>query len=470
MQFSSIVFIFVFLPITVAVYYLVPQKFRNPVMLVASLLFYAWGEPVYLALLVLSSVFNYFCGMDIEEKQKERWLARRSLFVAVAVNLLILGFFKYYGWLLGTFNDLFSVSIPYRVLSLPIGLSFYTLRAAGYLVDVYRGEVKAQKNVFQFALYMMMFPKLCAGPLVPYAAFEPQFGRHAVNVYTLGRGASRFVCGLAKKAILADRMGEVFAQVYALQMETFSILTAWVGCLAFAFQIYFDVGGYSDMAQGLGMMFGFDLGTNFRYPYTAKSVSEFWRKWHISLGNWFKKYVYIPLGGSRGDTSIRVRNIFVVWLLVGLWHGAKWNLVLWGFFFAVVLVLEKYAWGGWLAGLPDFVQHAYTFAVVSVGWVLFFSPDTGYAMDYLEIMFGFGRRALVDQQSLYLIVTHWVLFILCVLCSSMRGWELFCTMTEGRKNVVVRRLAVGVFYLLLFIVSVAFLVTEECVPFLYYLV
>lgn len=470
MQFSSIVFIFVFLPFIVTAYYLVPQKFKTPVMLVASLVFYAWGEPVYLVLLILSVAFNYFCGNDIEERRGEPWLARRSLFVGVAVNLLILGFFKYYGWLLGTFNTLFSVSIPYRVLSLPIGLSFYTLQALGYLVDVYHGEAKAQKNVFRFALYMMMFPKLGAGPLVQYASFEPQLERQVVNVYTLGRGASKFVCGLAKKVLLADRMGEVFAQVYALQMETFSILTAWVGVVAFAFQIYFDFSGYSDMAQGLGMMFGFELGINFRYPYTAKSVAEFWRRWHVSLGSWFKKYVYIPLGGNRGDTTACVRNIFVVWLLIGVWHGAKWNLVLWGFFFGVVVVLEKYVWGGWLAGFPDFVRHIYTFVVVSIGWVLFFGSDTRYAMDYLEIMFGFGRRALVDQQSLYLIVTHWALFVLCVLCSSMRGWDLFRTMTEGYKNVLVRRLAVSVFYLLLFVVSIAFLATEECVPFLYYAV
>lgn len=467
MQFSSITFIFLFLPITVAIYYFVPQRFKNPVMLAASVFFYAWGEPEYVLLLVLSTVFNYFCARDVEEKQGEPWLARRSLLSAVVVNLLILGYFKYYGWLLSTFNELFSVSIPYRELSLPIGLSFYTLRAIGYLVDVYRKEVKAQKNVFHFALYMMVFPKLNAGPLTPYAVFEPQLGRRTVNVYTLGRGASKFICGLAKKVILADRMGEVFAQVFAFQMETFSILTAWVGCVAFAFQIYFDFSGYSDMAQGLGMMFGFELGINFRYPYTAKSVSEFWRKWHISLGNWFRKYVYVPLGGNQGGVGMHARNILVVWLLTGLWHGGKWNLVLWGFYFAVILILEKYAWGNRLAGFPDFVQHAYTFIAVSVGWVLFFAPNTGYAMDYLEIMFGFGRRSLVDQQSLYLIITHWLLFVICVLCASMRGWDLFRTMTESYRNVVVRRLAVSVFYLLLLIVCIAFVVTEECTPFVY---
>lgn len=464
MLFSSITFIFVFLPFVVAFYYLVPQRFQNPVMLIASLVFYAWGEPMYIVLLILSAVFNYFCGRDIEEKKGVPQLAKRSLIMAIVVNLLILGFFKYYGWLLGTVNTLFSVEIPYRVLSVPVGLSFYTLQALGYLIDIYRDEIKAERNVFRFMLYMALFPKMNAGPLVRYVHLQPQLERRTVNIYKLGQGAGVFVCGLAKRVILADMAGAIFTQVSSLQMGTISVLTAWIGCLAFAFQIYFAFSGYSDMALGLGRMFGFELGVNFQYPYTAKSVSEFWRRWHISLSEWFKQYVYIPLGGSFCEPVTHIRNIVVVWLLMGVWYGAKWNMVLWGLFFGVVLVMEKYAWGNRLSQFPEFVQHAYTFIVVSIGWVLFFSPDTGYAFDYLGIMFGLGGRELVDQQSLYLIVTHWLLFLLCILGSSIRGRDLFRTLTEDYKSEKVRRVVVSVLYALLLIVSIAFLVTGERIP------
>lgn len=458
MLFSSITFIFAFLPLVVAVYYLVPQRFKNPVMLIASLLFYAWGEPIYVVLLLLSSVFHYFCGRDIEEKKGTPQLAKRSLIMAIVVNLLILGFFQYYGWLIGTINTVFSVEIPYRVLSMPIGLSFYTLQALGYLIDIYKNEIKAQRNVFQFVLYMVLFPKLIAGPLMRYADLQPQLEKRTVNVYKLGQGAGTFVRGLVKKVVLADMAGVIFHQVSALQMGTISVLTAWIGCLAFAFQIYFAFSGYSDMALGLGRMFGFELGVNFRYPYTAKSVSDFWSRWHISLNDWFKQYVYIPLGGSFCEPTTHIRNILVVWLLMGLWYGAKWNLLLWGLFFGIVIVLEKYVWGNRMSQFPEFVQHIYTFVVVSIGWVLFFSPDFGYAFDYLGIMFGLGGHDLIDQQSLYLIVTHWLLILLCILCSSIRGRDLFRALTEDYKNERVRRVVVSGLYVMLLIVSIAFLV------------
>ncbi len=458
MLFSSITFLLIFLPLVVAVYYLVPQRFQNSVMLIASLAFYAWGEPIYVVLLVLSSVFNYFCGRDIEEKKGVPQLAKRSLIMAIVVNLLILGFFEYYGWLIGTVNKVFSVEIPYRVLSLPIGLSFYTLQALGYLIDIYKKEMKAQRNVFQFMLYMALFPKLNAGPLMRCADFQPQLEKRTVNVYKLGQGAGMFVRGLVKKVVFADSAGVIFNQVAALPMGTISVLTAWIGCLAFAFQIYFAFSGYSDMALGLGRMFGFELGVNFRYPYTAKSVSDFWRRWHISLNEWFKRYVYIPLGGSHCEPARHICNIVVVWLLMGLWYGAKWNLVLWGLFFGIVLVMEKYVWGNRMRQFPEFVQHTYTFVVVSIGWVLFFSPDIGYAFDYLGIMLGLGGHDLVDQQSLYLIVTHWLLILLCGLGSSIRGRDLFRALTEDYKNERVRRVVVSVLYVLMLIVSIAFLV------------
>ena len=468
MLFSSITFLFVFLPVTLAVYYLAPVQMRNLVMLAASLFFYAWGEPVYIILMLLSILMNYYCGLDIDGKRNSPQLARRSLIFGVAANVLVLSFFKYYGLIMETVNGTLPVDIPYRVLPLPIGISFYTFQALSYIVDVYRGEARAQKKFTWFAAYICMFPQLIAGPIVRYVDIEEQLRQRSFGIVKFGRGAMFFIRGLAKKVVIANSIGSVYEEVTRLPVGTVSVLTAWVGCIAYAFQIYFDFSGYSDMAVGLGKMFGFEFRRNFHYPYVSKSITEFWRRWHISLSTWFREYVYIPLGGNRCSGQRNMLNLILVWALTGLWHGAEWNFLLWGLYYGALLILEKFVWGTLMERLPGFVQHIYAFVLVMVGWVFFFSPSLGAALDHIGMMFGMGASALADRQAVFLLTTHWLLFVLCILGSSSRGWSLLCAFTESYKKGRTQRIMSCVVYMGMFLVSVAFLVTETFNPFLYF--
>ena len=468
MLFSSITFLFLFLPVTVLIYYLVPQKTRNLVLLIASLFFYAWGEPVYVVLMILSILLNFFCGKDIGEKRADPVRAKRSLIFAVVMNVLILGFFKYYGLLMETLNVLFPYEIPYRELALPIGISFYTFQELSYLIDIYRGNAKPQQRLLPFALYISMFPQLIAGPIVRYVDIEAQLLNRVMSMRKFGQGVMYFIVGFAKKVVLADSIGALYEQITALSIGSFSVLTAWVGCLAFAFQIYFDFSGYSDMAIGLGKMFGFEFRKNFQYPYIAKNIGEFWRRWHISLGTWFREYVYIPLGGNKCPASRHLLNLLIVWALTGLWHGAQWNFLVWGLYYGVILILERYVWGRALGRLPAFVQHIYTFVLVLIGWVFFFSPSLGAAMDYLGVMFGAGASAWIDRQGFYFLLTHWLLFLLCVIGSSLRGMNILRLLTGSYESRRIRQIAACVVYIGMFLVSLAFLVTESFHPFLYF--
>lgn len=468
MLFSSITFLFLFLPVTVLIYYLVPQKTRNLVLLIASLFFYAWGEPVYVVLMILSILLNFFCGKDIGEKRADPVRAKRSLIFAVVMNVLILGFFKYYGLLMETLNVLFPYEIPYRELALPIGISFYTFQELSYLIDIYRGNAKPQQRLLPFALYISMFPQLIAGPIVRYVDIEAQLLNRVMSMRKFGQGVMYFIVGFAKKVVLADSIGALYEQITALSIGSFSVLTAWVGCLAFAFQIYFDFSGYSDMAIGLGKMFGFEFRKNFQYPYIAKNIGEFWRRWHISLGTWFREYVYIPLGGNKCPSSRHLLNLLIVWALTGLWHGAQWNFLVWGLYYGVILILERYVWGRALGRLPGFVQHIYTFVLVLIGWVFFFSPSLGAAMDYLGVMFGAGASAWIDRQGFYFLLTHWLLFLLCVIGLSLRGMNILRLLTGSYESRRIRQIAACVVYIGMFLVSLAFLVTESFHPFLYF--
>ena len=468
MLFSSMTFLFVFLPVTLAVYYLAPAQMRNLVMLAASLFFYAWGEPVYIILMLLSILMNYYCGLDIDGKRNSPQLARRSLIFAVAANVLVLGFFKYYGLIMETVNGTLPVDIPYRVLPLPIGISFYTFQALSYIVDVYRGEARAQKKFTWFASYICMFPQLIAGPIIRYVDIEEQLRQRSFGIVKFGRGAMFFIRGLAKKVVIANSIGTVYEQVMQLPVGTVSVLTSWVGCLAYAFQIYFDFSGYSDMAVGLGKMFGFEFRRNFHYPYVSKSITEFWRRWHISLSTWFREYVYIPLGGNRCGGQRNMVNLILVWALTGLWHGAEWNFLFWGLYYGVLLILEKHVWGALMDRLPGVIQHIYTFVLVMVGWVFFFSPDLGSALDYIGMMFGMGASALADRQGGVLLTTHWLLFLLCILGSSSIGWTILRAFMESYKKGRTQRIMSCVIYMGIFLVSVAFLVTETFNPFLYF--
>ena len=468
MLFSSITFLFIFLPLTLLLYYLVPFRMKNYVMLAASLIFYAWGEPVYIILMILSIILNYFCGQDIYEKRDNARAMKMSLIFGVVMNLLILGFFKYYGLLMDTINAILPIDIPYRVLALPIGISFYTFQAMSYLIDVYRKEVKPQENVLYFALYISMFPQLIAGPIVRYIDIEEQLKERSINSTKFGEGAMYFIRGLAKKVVLANTFGSVYEQVAAMQMGSFSTLTAWVGAIAYAFQIYFDFGGYSDMAIGLGKMFGFEFLPNFNYPYIAKSITDFWRRWHISLSTWFREYVYIPLGGNRCTPSRHILNLLIVWMLTGLWHGAQWNFMFWGLYYGVILILEKYLWGSKIEKLPSAVQHIYAFVLVLFGWVFFFSPTLGYAGQYLKVMFGIGAKGIFDKQGFFMIFTNWLLIVIAILASAPRGYKLLKKITGCWQSEEVRAIVTCAVYIAMFLLCIAFLVTETYNPFLYF--
>ena len=466
MLFSSIVFLFTFLPIILILYYIVPRRFKNVVLLLASLVFYAWGEPVYIFLMIFSILFNYISGLDIARKLKNRPAAKRSLVFTVVVNLALLGFFKYEGFLLGSLNAVLPVDIPYRELALPIGISFYTFQILSYIIDVYRGNVKVQRNLMDFALYVTMFPQLIAGPIVKYSDIARQLRARQESWNKFGEGVMFFVRGLAKKVLLANTIGMVYTEVAALPEGQLSVLSAWLGCAAYTFQIYFDFSGYSDMAIGLGKMLGFEFLKNFDYPYIATSITEFWRRWHISLGTWFREYVYIPLGGNRVTVLKHLRNLLVVWFLTGLWHGAAWNFVAWGLYYGILLIIEKYFLGKMLNKLPGVIKHIYSIVLVMIGWVFFFSPSLGSAFGYLKVMFGAGAHGGIDRESLYLLVTNLFLWIVLIVGSTPvvhRSYEkFFCR--KGREHVIADCVVYGVMFLL----CIAYLVTETYNPFLYF--
>ena len=461
MVFSSIVFIFTFLPIVILAYYVAPVRIRNFILLLASLVFYAWGEPVYLFLMLYSILFNYVMGLDIYRRREKRKKARESLILGVAVNLALLGFFKYYGFLAENLEQILPVNLPEVSVGLPIGLSFYTFQSISYLADVYRGKAEGQRNLISFGLYISMFPQLVAGPIVQYADIDAQLKKRSTSWERFGEGTRYFIGGLAKKVLLANNLGAAFEAVTGL--SSLSVLSAWVGVLAYTFQIYFDFSGYSDMAVGLGKMFGFDFKENFHYPYCARSVTEFWRRWHISLGAWFREYVYIPLGGNRVGVLRHIRNLLIVWTLTGLWHGASWNFVVWGFYYGVLLIVEKYLFRRVTERLPV-IGTACTMLLVMIGWVFFFSPSLAAAAEYLRVMFGFTGIPLTDDAGMYYLLTNLILFWISWLCSV----RLPFAVCDGLWNKDRRKPALLLFYLALFLLCAAYLIHDTYNPFLYF--
>lgn len=466
MLFSSIVFLFTFLPAVMILYYLLPVRFRNVILLLASLVFYAWGEPVYLFLMLLSILFNYFSGLDIARNLQDKRAAKRSLVFNLIINLAVLGFFKYEGFVLDTLNGILPVHISYHALPLPIGISFYTFQILSYIIDVYRGNVKVQTNLPNFALYVTMFPQLIAGPIVQYADVDEQLASREVSWTKFGEGSMYFIRGLAKKVLLANTSGMIFTEVSGLAKGNIAVMTAWLGAFAYMFQIYFDFSGYSDMAIGLGKMFGFEFNMNFNYPYVSKSITEFWRRWHISLSSWFRDYVYIPLGGNRVSKIKHIRNLLIVWFLTGLWHGAAWNFVAWGLYYGVLLIIEKYLLSPVLDRLPDVVRHIYSIVLVVIGWVLFFSSSFGQAADYIRVMFGAGAHGFADRESMYLLTSNLILWLILIFGSTPLVYFRYEHMLRSKKwNTTIIN---SVVYAALFIVCIAYLVTETYNPFLYF--
>ena len=466
MLFSSIVFLFTFLPAVMILYYLLPVRFRNVILLLASLVFYAWGEPVYLFLMLLSILFNYFSGLDIARNLQDKRAAKQSLVFNLIINLAVLGFFKYEGFVLDTLNGILPVHISYHALPLPIGISFYTFQILSYIIDVYRGNVKVQTNLPNFALYVTMFPQLIAGPIVQYADVDEQLASREISRTKFGEGSMYFIRGLAKKVLLANTSGMIFTEVSGLAKGNIAVMTAWLGAFAYMFQIYFDFSGYSDMAIGLGKMFGFEFNMNFNYPYVSKSITEFWRRWHISLSSWFRDYVYIPLGGNRVSKIKHIRNLLIVWFLTGLWHGAAWNFVAWGLYYGVILIIEKYLLSPVLDRLPDVVRHIYSIVLVVIGWVLFFSSSFGQAADYIRVMFGAGAHGFADRESMYLLTSNLILWLILIFGSTPLVHFRYEHMLRSKKwNTTIIN---SVVYAALFIVCIAYLVTETYNPFLYF--
>ena len=408
MVFSSLLFIFRFLPAFLAVYGLTPARFRNQVLFAGSLVFYAWGEPVYLMLMLFSAFFDYGNGLMLEyaEQHRKTGLAGVVLTGSILVNLSLLAIFKYSG-----------------VLPLPVGISFYTFQTMSYTIDVYRGEVPAQRNLWAFGAYVSMFPQLIAGPVVKYRDVEAELAARTMDVRGGYEGIGRFCTGLGKKVLLANQIGLLWEAVQKIPPEQMSMLTAWLGSGAFALQLYFDFSGYSDMAIGLARMLGFHLKENFDYPYTSGSITEFWRRWHISLGQWFREYVYIPLGGNRKGFLVQMRNLLIVWALTGIWHGRGWNFLIWGLYFGVLLILEKCVLLRWLARVPRLCGHIYTMAAVTAGMTIFAVEDPGGGLRQAWMLFA-GAPVFCNMQSIWLLSNYGILFFLCLLGALGAGKRL----------------------------------------------
>ena len=465
MLFSSQVFLYFFLPITLIVYYLSPKRFRNFILLIASLIFYAWGEPIYILIMLFSTVFDYINGLLIDKFQKKNQhkYAKIVLIVSVVGNLAILGFFKYSDFLISNINSLFNSNISLLAIALPIGISFYTFQTMSYTIDVYKQNVKAQKNFISFATYVTLFPQLIAGPIVKYRDVSESLENRKENITDFSEGIKRFIIGLFKKVMIANNAGFIWESIHSLPYSEISLSLAWIGAICYSLQIYYDFSAYSDMAIGLGKMFGFHFLENFNYPYIAKSITDFWRRWHISLSSWFKEYVYIPLGGSRKTIARTVINLLIVWFLTGLWHGASWNFVVWGLYFGVLLIIEKFVLKKVLDKMPSFIRHLYTLFFVIISWVIFACPTLEDGLNYISIMFNFNNE-IISTESIYLISTHFVLFIIAIIGCT----PIFKKIKEKLKNNKLFMIIEIIICLILFFISLSFLVGSTYNPFLYF--
>ena len=473
MVFSSLIFLYQFFPLVLLLYFVIPRRFRtarNLVLLVFSLFFYSWGEPRAVWLMVGSILLNYAHGWLVQRfcDRGERKKARAVVASAVILNLLLLGVFKYSGFFLENLSALLGREIPLLRLALPIGISFYTFQSLSYSVDIYRGEARSQKNLIAFGMYVTFFPQLIAGPIVQFHSIADQLKSRVESRDAFSRGISRFLQGLGKKVLLANSIGLLWEEISAMPAGSLPALTAWLGLIAFAFQIYFDFSGYSDMAVGMGLMFGFRFPENFDHPYRSKSITEFWRRWHITLGSWFRDYVYIPLGGNRRGLGIQLRNIAIVWALTGIWHGANWNFLLWGVYFGVLLMCEKLFLLRLLEKLPAFFRHFYALFAILIGWVLFAFDDLGAGLSYLAALFGAGG-SLLSNDTVYLFYTNAILLlILCVASAGIpRRLQDGFTRFSGKRPLPASLLCSAGAAVLL-VLSTAYLVDASYNPFLYF--
>ena len=464
MVFSTPYFLFLYLPITLLLYYIVPLKLRNLVLLIVSLIFYGWGEPIYIVIMFASIIIDYTHGMLVERGKKtgKLSLAKGAVASSVILNLSLLFFFKYWDFIAGSLAAIGLDFMPTLGLELPIGISFYTFQTMSYTIDVYRGDARVQKNIITFGSFVTLFPQLIAGPILQYKDLDQQLESRTHTFDRFASGVQRFCVGCAKKVLIANAVGPLWDSYLATPVDQLTTLGAWLGIIAFSFQLYFDFSGYSDMAIGLGRMLGFDFLDNFNYPYLSRSATEFWRRWHISLGNWFRDYMYIPLGGNRVSKGRLVLNLLVVWAATGIWHGASWNFLFWGLFYFVLLVFEKFWFKKILDKLPRFVGHIYGLLLILVGWTIFAVEDMSQLGGYLKSMFGFGA-GLMDTAFLYNLRNYLPLLIISVIAATPLTKKLWNKLPgTARKMLLPILLAAGL------VLATAYLVDGTYNPFLYF--
>ena len=463
MIFSSLTFLFAYLPLTLAVYFLAPLRWRNLILLLVSLFFYGWGEPVYITIMFLSILIDYSHGLLVEKHRANDKKARYFVAQSVVFNLLLLGFFKYWDFFAANLSLIPGINIPQLGIPLPIGISFFTFQTMSYTIDVYRKDAPVQRNIVNFGAFVTMFPQLIAGPIVKYKTVAAELNQRSHTFENFALGARRFCVGLAKKVLLANSIGALWdTQLTAAQGSgELTFVGAWLGLFAFGFQIYFDFSGYSDMAIGLGQIFGFHFNENFNYPYLSSSITDFWRRWHMSLTSWFREYLYIPLGGNRGGTAKALRNILIVWFCTGFWHGASWNFILWGLYFAAWLILEKYVLHSILLKTPAAIKHIYTLIVVFIGWGFFAMEDLTVCGQYLKTCLGGG--ALWSAADGYTLRNYAITFVILIVASTTLGVK-----TWNRLSVKTQKILSPVLMTLAMIVCTAYLVDGSYNPFLYF--
>lgn len=469
MVFSSLFFLCNFLPVSLGLYYIIKNRvYRNCILILTSLLFYAWGEPVWVTILVFSTFINFFIALKAE-KYRGNPRGKAAVAVSVTVNLATLVFFKYSGFIAENINGILGTNLQIAEYGLPIGISFYTFKIISYVADVYKGDAEAQKSPFKLLLYVSLFHHLTAGPIVRYRDIACAIDNRVENAKDFNYGVSRFIVGLGKKTIIAKTAGEVMESIMGTDYSRLPMLGAWFGILLFALQIYFDFSGYSDMAIGLGKMFGFTYGENFNYPYISRSVSEFWRRWHISLGSFFRDYLYIPLGGNRRH---RIRNLFAVWLLTGLWHGASWNFIIWGLYYFILLCIEKLFLNRLLDKIPAIFSRIYLLIAVLVGWVFFCHTDLSRAVQFIGIMFGVNKASVTSPEvSIYFWNNAVFLIIALIGCTpavKLLYQRIRARIEEGKIAMILDNIAKPVFIICVLVLSIVFLTGQSYNPFLYF--
>lgn len=464
MVFSSQIFLFVFLPITLLFYYLFKNKFRNYILLLASLFFYTWGGIDFVTVLLASILINYTFGLLISKFNEKKPLCKFILCIGVLLNLTLLFSYKYYDFTILNINSIFNLDLPFKNIVLPIGISFFTFQGMSYIIDIYRKDAKVNKNIFSVALYISLFPQLVAGPIVKYKDIDEQIKSRKETIESFSYGIERFTIGFAKKVIIADVLGEIATGIFSLSVDGIDLPTAWLGIICYTLQIFFDFSGYSDMAIGLGHFFGFEFMENFNYPYISKSITEFWRRWHISLSTWFKEYLYIPLGGNRtGNTYV---NLLIVFFVTGLWHGSSWNFIIWGLWHGLFIVLERLVKKkNWYIKTPSFIKWAITILIVMIGWVFFNSATMNDAFNYLLIMFGFVKKEIITFEISYYMNLRVILWIaVSIILSTPLVSNISKKYVLNKYFELIKTLVLAI----ILIVSIIFMVNSTYSPFIYF--